>query len=89
MHVWFYRSDAVQTCGLTGVCQVEDAVRGGAVRGLMWDNGHRVGNSRGERDQKGGSRKGLLESGTNHILGAQYSWTIDRQKKEKKRKGQH
>lgn len=62
------------------MCQVKDPVRRGTVSRLMWDGGHRVGDSRGEGDGSGGgnqrrSLKRLCESGC--IWGTQHSSTMN------------
>lgn len=51
MHVYLYRSDAVQTGRLAGVHHVEYTIRGGAVGGLLWDGGQSLG-KRGWRQRR-------------------------------------
>ena len=68
------------------MCQVEDAVRWGTVRGLMWDNGCGVGHRSGAGSQRGQSLIRLCESGRSNILDTQHSSTMDGQTKGKEKK---
>lgn len=70
--------DALQTGRLTCVRQIEDAVGRGAIRRLVWDLGHCVGNSSRDCSQRGHlSLIRLCERGRHRVWGIQRSSAVD------------
>lgn len=85
VHVWFCRSDTIQTGRLTSMWHVEDTVCWGTVGRLMWDGGHSVGDWRRGRSQGGLlSLIRLCECRRGRVLGSQHSSAVNWQTRRHK-----